>query len=84
MAAGNEVSRSYEIADNATLIPPWIKRRFWKVTRSDLGSVILEDKDAIEELNTSLEADAIGSQIVFEIVEMKQSEFDALPGFESW
>lgn len=60
------------------------KQKYAKVSRPGLGWYIANLGDAIQELETSFEADEEGDQVTFEVVKMTEAEFKALPEFEGW
>ena len=62
------------------------KKRYLKISRPNLGGFYVTGDQhlAKDELITSFENDEIGEKLLFELVEMTEDEFNALPEFEGW
>jgi len=59
------------------------KKRFFKVTRPDMGgSWISRDWDTIKD--GEFDGMEVGDKIQIEVVEMTESQLEALPKFDGW
>jgi hypothetical protein len=58
------------------------KKRFFKVSREGMGSWVSRDWGTI--LDSEFDAMELGDKISIEVVEMTESQLEALPEFQGW